>query len=309
MDYLLKVARLYYQEQMNQQEIADYLNISRVKVYRLLLKAREEGIVKIELCAPPQDFSDLEIKIEKKYGIKQCIIVPSSDSLDIIYRSFAAKLLSIIDDNYKAGINIGIGWGSTIRNTVERMRPVKKYNMQIYPVIGGSGLVYDDDNIHANGIVSSLASKLGAKGYILNCPAVIDSKHNKEAFLDENIIKVIVEQFDTLDLVIVPIGYLAQDITIHQTGDITGEDISYLESLGVIGDINSNFINADGKLVPNCLQERIINVNMESLEKIKNTIAICCGEKKIIPTQAALKSGVINTLIIDQCIAEKIVLA
>ncbi len=291
---------------MNQQEIAEYLNISRVKVYRLLMKAREQGIVKIELHAPAQDFSELEIRIEKSFGIKQCIIVPTSDSIDIVYNGFANALAKIIDRDYKDGMSIGVGWGQTIKGTVERITFNKKYNMKVFPVIGGSGLVYDSDDIHANSIVSLLAGKLGAAGYILNCPAIIDSQASKEVFLKESIIRTIVDQFDKLDLVIVPIGYIGPDITIYKTRDIMAEDIEYLSKLNVVGDINSNFIDANGNLVPNRIQDRIINVTLETLKETKNTVAICNGAKKIDATRAALKTGVINTLITDTSIAEKL---
>ena len=308
MDFLLKVARLYYQENMNQQEIADCLNISRVKVYRLLMKAREEGIVKIELRAPQQDLSELEIKIERSFGIKQCIIIPTSDSTDIIYSGFGDALISVIDRYFKKGMSIGVGWGKTIKGTVEKMNFAKKYNMTVFPVVGGSGLVYDDDDIHANSIVSLLAGKSGATGYILNCPAIIDSQASKEVFLQESIIKKIVDQFENLDLAIVPIGYIGPDITIYKTRDIMAEDIEYFNSLGIVGDVNSNFIDVDGNPIPNKIQDRIINVTLESLKKIKNTIAICNGEKKIVATRAALKTGVIDTLITDTSIAEKLLL-
>lgn len=306
MDYLLKVARLYYQENMNQQEIAEYLNISRVKVYRLLTKAREKGIVKIEVCAPPEDFSELEIKIERNFGLKQCIIVPTSDSMDILYSGFGEALSSVIDRHFKKGMSIGVGWGQTIKATVDKIKFSRKYDMKVFPVIGGSGLVFAGDDIHANSIVSSLAGKSGSTGYILNCPAIIDSQASKEVFLKESIIKTIVDEFENLELAIVPIGYIDSDITISKTRDITAEDIEYLKSLDIIGDINSNFIDVNGNLVPNKIQDRIINVTLESLKKIKNTVAICSGEKKIIATQAALKTGVIDTLITDAGIAEKL---
>ena len=304
MDYLLKVARLYYQENMNQQEIADYLDISRAKVYRMLMKAREEGIVKIELHAPPQDSSELEIKIERYFGINQCIIVPTSDSIDILYSGFGEALNSIIKRDYKKSMKIGIGWGNTIKGTIEKINSSKKYAMDIFPAIGGYGVVYDD--IHANSIVSSLANKIGGTGYILNCPAIIDSKSSKEVFLEESYIKTVVNQFDSLDLVVVPIGYIDSDITIFKTKHIMANDLEYLKSLGIVGDINSNFLDIKGNLVQNRIQDRIINVSLESLKRVKNTVAICYGEKKIAATRAALKSGVINTLLTDISLAEKI---
>ncbi|MCK5567665.1 MAG: sugar-binding transcriptional regulator, partial [Actinomycetia bacterium] len=73
--FLAKIARLYYLEGLTQQSIANKLNISRTKVSRYLTKARGGQIVEIKINYPAVDFSSLEYQIEKKYKIKECIIV------------------------------------------------------------------------------------------------------------------------------------------------------------------------------------------------------------------------------------------
>ena len=42
---IYKVCSLYYQDNMNQQEVGDYLGVSRSSVLRMLQKGRELGIV------------------------------------------------------------------------------------------------------------------------------------------------------------------------------------------------------------------------------------------------------------------------
>lgn len=289
---------------MSQQEIADYLNISRAKVYRLLLKARESGIVSIELRTPPQDFSYIEIKIEKLFGIKQCIVVPTSDSTDILLNSFGDALSSLINNDLKNGMKLGIGWGNTIRGATAKLNLSPKKNVEVYPTIGGGGLVYDD--IHANSIVSLVAGKLNATAYVLNCLAIIDSKPNKDILVKESYIEAVVDQFELLDMAIVPIGYIGEDITLFKAKHVSLDDLDFLKNLGVVGDINSNFIDAKGNLVENKIQDRIINVSLDALKKVENTVAICFGAKKAMATSAALKSGAIDKLIIDSEIAEKI---
>ena len=49
---IYKVCCLYYQDDMNQKEIGDYLGISRSSVLRMLQKGKEIGIVTIELNNP-----------------------------------------------------------------------------------------------------------------------------------------------------------------------------------------------------------------------------------------------------------------
>lgn len=304
MDLMLKVARLYYQENMTQQQIAKRLGISRVKVYRILLKAREEGIVKIVLQAPQQDFTDLAIKIENHFRIKECIIVPSSDSSEILFNGFGVALGSVFERYLKDGVKIGFGWGSTIRGTIERINISKKYNIKVFPTIGGLGSNFD--SIHANSIVSLAASKLGGIGHVLNCPAILDSQSAKEMFLNQSSINDIVKEFQNLDLVVVPIGYMDHDITIKRAGHLTDEEIEYFKSLNIVGDINSNFIDINGNTVENRIQARIINVSLKTLKTISHTIALCYGEKKLMATKAALNSGAIDILITDTSIAEKL---
>ena len=65
--FLAKIARLYYLENLTQQNIANKLNISRTKVSRYLTKARKEKIVDIQINHPEEDFSKMEYQIEKKY--------------------------------------------------------------------------------------------------------------------------------------------------------------------------------------------------------------------------------------------------
>ena len=56
---LVEAARLYYEHDFSQQQIAQKLGVSRPGVSRLLNKAREQGIVRIEIRDP----SNLGIKI------------------------------------------------------------------------------------------------------------------------------------------------------------------------------------------------------------------------------------------------------
>lgn len=55
---LVKIARLYYEQDLNQQEIAGRLRISRQKVQRLLQQARAEGVVRITVSPVTGIFSD-----------------------------------------------------------------------------------------------------------------------------------------------------------------------------------------------------------------------------------------------------------
>ena len=93
---LAKIARLYYLEGLTQQTIANKLNISRTKVSRYLTKAKKDKIVEIQINYPPEDYSNMEYQIEKKYGISECIIVDDLENDEDTIRSMGDRLNNIL---------------------------------------------------------------------------------------------------------------------------------------------------------------------------------------------------------------------
>ena len=70
---LYKIAHAYYEAGRTQQDIAKQFGLSRIKVSRLLAKARTDGIVTIGLQPPPSGMTDIEQRLEKKYGLEEVL--------------------------------------------------------------------------------------------------------------------------------------------------------------------------------------------------------------------------------------------
>ena len=73
---MVQAARMYYEEGLTQQAIADQIGLSRQKVSRLLNLAREEGIVQITIANPIQADHQLEQLMMKSFNLKYVIITP-----------------------------------------------------------------------------------------------------------------------------------------------------------------------------------------------------------------------------------------
>jgi len=52
LDLLYKVAKLYYTEDLKQESIGRRLNISKYKVSRVLKRAKDKGLIRIEVIRP-----------------------------------------------------------------------------------------------------------------------------------------------------------------------------------------------------------------------------------------------------------------
>ena len=76
---IFKCCKLYYEEQIGQQQIADRLGISRVSVSRMLAAGKEMGIVLIQVISPDNlAYSQLEQKLERLFGLKEAVVVENS---------------------------------------------------------------------------------------------------------------------------------------------------------------------------------------------------------------------------------------
>src|SRR5512141_1336935 len=72
---LAKVATLYYKSQLSQLEIAQRLGISRQTAGRLLQRARDLGIVHVEIRSPLSHATDLEYSLEEALHLSEASVV------------------------------------------------------------------------------------------------------------------------------------------------------------------------------------------------------------------------------------------
>jgi DNA-binding transcriptional regulator LsrR (DeoR family) len=295
---ITKIARFYYIENLIQQEIANKLNISRTKVSRYLAKARKLDIVDIKINSPKEDFSELEYEIEKKYIIKECIIVPSSDNDREIFREMGIALGGLLERILNDGDYIGIGWGSTLKYVVDYINLDKKINVKVVPMIGGLGKV--GKGFHTNSVARALADKLGGIGYIINSPAVLDSEESKRVIENDSNSREILEMSKFFKVAIVGMSDIGIESTLIKSGNFTLEDFNYLKNLGVVGDLNLIFINSNGEPVENEINKRILMLNLDRIKKVGNVIGIGFGNRKLSTILGALRGKIINILISDK---------
>lgn len=97
---IIKCCKLYYEESLTQNEISEILGVSRPTVSRLLMEGRELGYVKIEIINPIEsNYGALERDIERKYNLREVIIVDDDSDEDIIKRQIAKSTAEYLKKN------------------------------------------------------------------------------------------------------------------------------------------------------------------------------------------------------------------
>jgi len=81
MDYedslIVKTAWYYYIENMTQQKISEKLGISRMKVIKLLEKARQTGVIQFKISPERSQQLMLEQKLTTQWNLKDVFVVPT----------------------------------------------------------------------------------------------------------------------------------------------------------------------------------------------------------------------------------------
>jgi deoxyribonucleoside regulator len=307
---VFQVLKDYYINDLTQQEIALKFNITRVAVSRLLSKARKEGMIEFKIKYP-KDFSNprlehLEKEFIVRYDLKECIIVQTQKDWFGTLKELSNQLAGLLDRIVTNNTFIGVGWGTTLETISKYIELKEKKGVRVTPLIGGYGKFFDD--AHSNNIARIIAEKLNGTSYVVNIPASFDTKEIKESILADSTAKEIFKRTKMTELAVLCMSDLGKDSSLYKRGQITDEDIYYLEKLGVIGDINYLFVDKDGNIVPNDVSDRVANIfPIELMQSVKTGIGIATGKKKANIVRAVLKAGIINTLITDSEAAFKVV--
>lgn len=301
----IKIAHWYYNLGMTQDEIAKRLSFTRQRVNRIISSLSESGIVTIKVNGYEMSNVKYETLIEEHFDLQRVIIADSYGESDKYLPSLASVAAQYLDDYIQAKMTIGVSWGITLAETVSRLSFNKKSDCMVVQMVGAQNL--DQDVLKSDEIARALADKLDCACYMLYAPVVVDQAATKTMLMQEKSIKKSFEHIKRCDLGIFGIGQLSENSTMCKRGLLKTADIKKLRDDGFIGDLCVNPIRSDGTWNDCYIKERVMTVDMEVLKEIPNVVAIAGGEDKTEAIIGCLKSQCINTLIIDDATAKRIV--
>jgi len=303
MDYsknlLIKVCEFYYNMNMNQQQIANKLNISRVKVSRLLSEAKSKGIVKIEIRYPGDNCIQTEGLLENKYGLEEAVIISSKyKSKDLVFSEVTKIAAEFMEEKITPKDIIGFAWGRTIKRMIDRVPKINKGKKAVQ-LIGNIGSI----DVSGDVIVRKVANAFGSEISLLPAPAIVDSKHIKEAIMSDGKIKGIFDDQKECTIAFVGIGEANEKSILVDTGYLRDEDLQELRDAKAAGEICGRFIDENGELCKCSVDERVLGISFEDLKNIPLVVAIATGKEKVKAMKAVLGSGAVDVLITDEVTA------
>ncbi|MDQ7908291.1 sugar-binding transcriptional regulator [Phytohabitans sp. ZYX-F-186] len=302
-----KVARMYHERNLRQTTIAEELHISQARVSRLLKRATEIGIVRTTVSLPPGVHTDLEEALEKRFDLREAVVVDAA-GVDDLLPALGAAAADYLETTLTGGDSVGISsWSASLLAAVERMRPSRNRVVdQVVQIVGGVG--NPRVQIRANNLISRFASMTGADPLFMPAPAMLGTPAARDALLRDPTVAEVVQTWPKLTMALVGIGSLEPSPLLRESGNAIAEaDRDALNNGGAVGDVCLRFFDAAGQAVNTPLDDRILGVSPEELQAIPRRIAVAGGPEKTTAIRGALLGKRVNVLITDLTVATDLV--
>ena len=293
---MAKAAWYYYFEGMTQQQISDRIGISRIRVIRLLDKARQTGMIQFSLRRGNEERLKTEQALMERYGLDDVFLVPGpSDPLQTNSNIAEAASMYIIERLHEGSV-INIGYGDTPSRVLNNLATMTEQTITCVSLTGGVGYY----------LPNTRSSVFNARLHLIPAPLLASSREMAEAFRQENSVSEISRMISLAQLTVVGIGSMDDSATIFRSGILTSNDLLYLSMQGAKGDVLSHFVDADGRLIESHVEDRLIATSLEKLSQLRNVIGVAAGIVKAEAIRAVLRGHVLDILITDLETAEAI---
>lgn len=303
MDQLIDIATRFYVTGQSQIDIARSVGLDASTVSRYLKRARDEGIVRVEIHRPRSLHGDLALELAQSFGLKRAVVVagePGPAAVQAVARAAA----DFVNSQLLNGTRLGLSWGRMLSAAIHMLPPGTVSGLDVSLLHGGVGSA--GAGIQGVELARHIAS-LHPHSHVhyLHAPVLVDSPDIKDAMLRDGSIRAALESAASRDMALVGIGTLDESAPLVRYGHISPRDRNRLLDAGAVGDMCTRFFTPTGEPV-HVLDDRLIAIEWEGLKKIPMVVAMAAGLEKRDAILGALRARAIDVLVTDEATARAV---
>jgi DNA-binding transcriptional regulator LsrR (DeoR family) len=298
----VRAAWLYYMEGLTQADIARRLGTTRLRINRILVEARHNGLVGITLNSELASCVALEQQMIRDFKLKDAVVVPTPDDQEqipgILGRATANFVSHYLETHRIRGF--GIGWGRTLREMNRHVRAGRYPDLCVNSMMGGltRGL-----EINTFDIVSELARQLNSQCQYLAAPIYAGSPESRDTIIAQDIFRDAFRRIETDELAVLSVGDVTRRSMLVRYGLPEDVGVKALRAAGAVCDIIGQFIDADGKPIDHPLNRRAIALPLTELTRVPIVVFAAGGRHKIHAIAAVLRGGYGSVFVSDEATA------
>ncbi|MBP2630644.1 MAG: MarR family transcriptional regulator [Firmicutes bacterium] len=302
---IVQICKMYFHEELSQNEIADRLYISRPQVSKLITKAKRNNIVSVNINDPFSNEYLLAEKLKKRYRLENAVVIDMNGLNHKEAFVALARSISIIFTSYIVnGSLIGISAGYTVAACSKYTNIYNCRNLRFVALIAGES--FEGEEWYANSNCSRFANRLGGKYTMLNTPFIIREDKVRRQLEENMAVKPVLDCYNNLDVILLGIGQTSLGSTLDRCS-MSKEEIIWAYEHGAKAIIGASFIDAGGNEMLQGQSDIFMGIKADQIRKCKSVIAVAMGREKIEAIKAVLKGEYINVLGTDLEVAKELV--
>jgi DNA-binding transcriptional regulator LsrR (DeoR family) len=310
---MVQCLELYYRQAQSQKDIARTLGVSAATVSRLLKRAYDDGLVRVELDLPRTQA--LETALVQRYGLRDAVVVAAGGRADV-REELGVAAAAYFEKITGHSMRVGLSCGFTLYQTVHALRERRLRDLVLYPLSGDSTLKLVD--ISPNTLVGMAAAKYRphVTAYALPVQHLQSTRQllrERRRLLRDPEVRRIYAGAQDVDVALVGIGLIGEQTPgFCALAETYGVSVKRLRQLGVVGEINYQPFDADGRIVDRpelrALVQRVLAVDGPHLQALSRrddrwVVAVAGGTGKVDAVRGALRGRFMNVLVTDQDVA------
>ncbi|HEV7743048.1 MAG TPA: sugar-binding transcriptional regulator [Pseudolysinimonas sp.] len=294
----VRVAELYYDENKTQDEIGALLGMSRWKAGRLLVQAREAGIVRIEIVHPRARRLTLERELCVRFGLRDAVIVPDPENQDGATARVAQAAADYLTSLRPVPRVLGVSWGRTLNEVADRLPIGWASGVTVVQINGGVSL--NRRSAGAATMATTIAQRGNGTAVLLPSPAILERIETKRAIEADRTVADVLTRAAGASAYLYSAGVADASSVLVESGYLTRDDVDELVRKGAVGDVVGRYINADGNIVDSGLDDRTVGLGLHELRSAATAIFVVAGRPKHDIARAVVTSGLCTVMISDE---------
>ncbi len=303
-----RAAWMSYVGELTQSEIAKRLGVSSARVHRLIQLAKQHGIIRISIEGRPAECMHLEAEIAARFGLKSCTISPylasRKDNADLSSLSVGQAAGQVLAQHLVMSQTKSVTvdpFGQVLVDTFASMPQFPRPDLQVWAATGCLSQSYQARNSE---VLSLLEMRTGAKVSMIPAPYAPGTEAEWRNF---SALPGITDALGRASQSDIFVGQIKPADQIDETVDPS--HIKAIDASGAVCRWLGSYFDADGATLASPAVPLTISVPMDNLpasttSTSPRTFALAAGEGSSVPTHAALRTGLVTDLILDESLAD-----
>lgn len=301
LDLAARAGWLYYIGDKTQDEIARRLGVSRQGAQRLVALAKSAGLIKFRLDHRIADCAALAERLQQRYGLQFCDVVPPTDNgIAAVAVSAAEQVEARLAQ--RTPLIIAVGSGRTLRATVQQVGALDRPMHTIVSLVGN---LTREGRASQYEVVMRLADLANAQCHPMPLPVVADSVEEVEQMRARPSYRVLHDLVRRADIHFVGVGDIAPGAPMHKDGFLSDSELAELLRLGAAGEVCGWALDDQGRVIGGGSNQRMTAIPLDD-PSAATRIGLAAGPDKTMPIRAALTGGLLAGLITDEPTAKAV---